>query len=470
MNALINLLPRLRRREQSRSSPPAPARRWVKQPQTIVLGVLDISKEARDAIATQEQQAWQQPFEIAFPPQSPTESGASCSPAGKRETQQAFRASRASLPPVPPPTCPLPALPVSVSGLGAHPLPAAAAASLRDVPASELSRRRNFKGRPLDTSLPIPPMPTTPPPSRPYTPAAMSPSPPPPAPLHAPKHRVADPPVSHLPRLQRRSLPAIAPRPGSGSSSSGSGSTPGSTSTSEEEEEGQQQQQQQQERSTTPPGTPTAAVLAFPLPPRAAFTKHTSATSITAGAMAPNSATRAMFPIAERTSAIEPLVIVKRVSGATAHATPAPSPTAASAPVMHALLSSLDDVYADLHGADKLSLVSIPLSSVPSESSAEALAASSIPFPLFPSSSSSSVVDDDDDEEDLSELEGAWRSRYANTDADTDDGLPAWAVLPPTSSERQTWSCAYSFVAGRTHALGRYSAQGARSLPDLVQA
>ncbi|KAF8206999.1 hypothetical protein K438DRAFT_419245 [Mycena galopus ATCC 62051] len=147
MNSCVKLLPRLRGRRLLPS-----AKTPVKQLQNTILDeILDISKEARDAIAAEDLQA----FEIAFPPQSPTpsHSGSSCSPTKKRqEALQTPTSSQAS----PPPSL----LPLSATA------PPIGEPVLRDVPASGLGMRRNFRGRPIHT-IPIPPMPTTPPPTPP---------------------------------------------------------------------------------------------------------------------------------------------------------------------------------------------------------------------------------------------------------------------------------------------------------------
>ncbi|KAJ7470808.1 hypothetical protein FB451DRAFT_321903 [Mycena latifolia] len=402
MNTLIKLLPRLRRREQGRSPPSTVVKRPMKRPQNIILeGVLDISKEARDAIAAQEREAWLA-FEIAFPPQSPTESGGSCGPSGK--IQEGFFQTSTS-----PSASPLPPSPLPVSGGN----PATAPAPLRDVLASDLSRRRNFKGRPLVTSLPfpIPPMPTTPPP-RPQTSCSDSSSArslrrqPRYTDLNTafPIRRCRTFPLSK--DLTARSTRASAPLSGSAA------------------EGGADARSAVEQRSTTPAGTPTN--LAFPMPPRATFTKR---------APARNSATRDMFTIEESAAGVEPLCIVKRVSGAVATESAPSSPFVVDT-VMDALFSSLDDVYAEFHDAEALSLVSIPLSGSESESG--------------------------DDDEEIPDLDGetAWRSRYA--------GAFGLDTLPPASGERQTWPCPYSFLAGRSHALDRYSAQGSRSLPELA--
>ncbi|KAJ6553556.1 hypothetical protein DFH09DRAFT_1496046 [Mycena vulgaris] len=370
MNTLIKLLPRLRGREQRRSSPSAATKRPVKQPQPVILdGILDISKEASDAIAADERQAWLA-FEIAFPPRSPSDPPSSSS-------------------------SPLPPSPLPVSGAADAP---SAPAPLRDVLASELSRRRNFKGRPLDTRLPIPPIPTTPPP-RSRTSSSES----------SPRSLRRQPRFTDLntasPIRRCRTFPlSKEPAPRSTRAPRSLGSLEGN----EDVQEGEEQHQ----RSTTPPGTPTTLQCL-------------------------NSATREMFTIEETGAGIEPLCIVKRISGATATAPSSPAAAApALAPAMDALLSSLDDVYAEFHEGDALSLVSISLSS-----------------------------GDEDDGEDVPDLDGeggAWRSRYAG--AGRDVYAPVWGAPP---RERQTWPCSYSFLAGRTHALERYRVQGSRSLPDL---
>ncbi|KAJ7503532.1 hypothetical protein B0H11DRAFT_1985969, partial [Mycena galericulata] len=489
MDALIKLLPRLRKRESGHSRPPVVVRRAAKQPQTIILeGVLDISKEARDALVEEgrKQQHWE-PFEIAFP--SPTLSGCCFSPGTSAEAQITPRPSPAS--PLPSPSRSSP--PHPHSAVVAIPYTAAAAGSLGDVPASQLSRRRNFHGQPILTSLTIPPMPTTPPPCpcpfpRPSSASGSS--------LSSSRSRslrrqprfthlnTASPirrcrtfplstdspaPVSTLasapcaPRSARSSALVAVVRLAEGKECTGSGAKDGHT-------------------STTPPGTPTPKPtdlelpLAFPLPPRrATFTKRFSgpAAALHVSMGMPHSAAREMFPIGElggggSAEGVEPLCIVKRASvAATALGSVLGRPTSL---VMDELFSSLDDAYVELQdpsaaleeGADEF--MSISLSDSEDGSGGAASVRSS---------------DSDDIEEDL-DGEVTWRLTYSLTEEyasffpstfGSSRRPSTFGPLPPdaatASEEREMRLCAYSFLMQRTQSLSSYRAQGSRSAPDL---
>ncbi|KAK7032740.1 hypothetical protein R3P38DRAFT_769414 [Favolaschia claudopus] len=124
--------------------------------QATANGVLDISKEARDAIAAEEQED-KLPFAITFYRQSPM-SFQCIGPYNPVGEEQAVTR-----------TCtPSPASSSTPSMLPSQITtpPNSEFLVLRDVPASTLGRRRNFKGRRLDT-IPIPPMPTAPAPAAP---------------------------------------------------------------------------------------------------------------------------------------------------------------------------------------------------------------------------------------------------------------------------------------------------------------
>ncbi|KAJ7036821.1 hypothetical protein C8F04DRAFT_466388 [Mycena alexandri] len=560
MDALSKLLPlvHVRRRWRSR---PSGAKHSVKQlqPSSILDGVLDISKEASDAIAMQEQQVEWTPFEIAFPPDSPASaSGRSCSP-----IEEAARADRKANPPVqtppdPPPSSPHPyppspsAVPLPLSRSSTLSPPPLHAPTLPDVPASGLAQRRNFKGRQLVTSfpiraIPIPPMPTTPPPPRPFTSqrrslrrqprfndlnnVAASPmcrshtfprqkeqqkrdsvgTPPPLSPglwvqLGGPWRAVpgagtgAGVRVS-IQRLAGAGAMGRQARHGSSStrtalplplsmSADGRQDSQDSTRTTLAVPRGAQRQiSQDSTASTTPPGTPTALplLLAFPLPPRATFTKRL--------ASVPNSATRETFGIpteaagvdgAEGGAAVEPLCIVKRVSGTTAHldenssVPPSPSPSAA---VMDELFESLDDVYADYRRApddedaaaegvegEAASLVSISLSS---DEGVHPLGTSAGDASSSGAGSMASSL--------LGDLEGTWRTTYSLAEEYAvlfPAPVPAHVLVPapppppqPRESQKQTLGqtrpCPYSVLAEKTQNLGRYRALGSKSLPDL---
>ncbi|KAJ7173949.1 hypothetical protein C8R43DRAFT_1204770 [Mycena crocata] len=234
----------------------------------------------------------------------------------------------------------------------------------------------------------------------------------------------------------------------------------------------------EEQQGTTPPGTPT--VFAFPLPSRATFPER--CTPI----IAPNSAAREMFPILEIAPAlpVEPIVVIKRVSGTTTRYGSPPNIPRSPVVVMDELFSFLDDVHAEFRGSDGLSLVSIPLTD--SETSAVADAG-------------------DEDDPDL-DGEVAWRIFYSLTDEYSSFVSPHRSPLlfgpertpsfsppeeytsyfspdcasffsptllpgllpPPESKERQTLPSTYSFLVERAQTLSRYHVQGSRSLPDLA--
>ncbi|KAJ7746259.1 hypothetical protein B0H16DRAFT_959606 [Mycena metata] len=545
MDALNKLLPlvHVRRRWRSRPRPKPPVKQL--QPSSSILdGVLDISKEASDAIAMQEQQVEWTPFEIAFPPDSP----ASASGRSRSPIEKAAPVDRKPNPPVQTPTSdpppdsphsphsPSPSavfLPLSRSSTSnPSPLPAP---TLPDVPASGLAQRRNFKGRHLITSvpirvIPIPPMPKTPPPPRPLSShrrrslrrqprfndlnnVEASPmcrshtfprqsaqqkresmgTPPPMSPglwaqLGGPWRAVpgADPGAGV--RVSVQKLAGAAPmrrQTSQGNSSTrtalplpfsikadGRQDSQDSTRTTLAVPLGAQRQvSQDSTASTTPPGTPSAPLLlGFPLPPRATFTKKLMSV--------PNSAMRETFAIqpeadgAEGSAGVEPLYIVKRVSGTTApldennSVPPSPSPSAA---VMDELFESLDDVYEDYRRAaddgdadddverEVASLVSISLSS---DEGVHPLGTSvGDASPSGAGSMASSLLGD---------LEGTWRTTYSLADE--------YAVLfpapaPPRELQKhtsgQTRPCPYSVLAEKTQNLGQYRALGSKSLPDL---
>ncbi|KAJ7116597.1 hypothetical protein C8R44DRAFT_879956 [Mycena epipterygia] len=370
MKSLVKLLPRLRRRAQSRSVPSAVVQRSVtQQPHSIILdGVLDISKETSDAIAAEEQQECQ-PFEVNFPPGSPTYSGRSFSPGGKRQKASSRRthtSPSASTPSAPP--TPLSAV-----------APLAAVAPLPDVLASELSRRRNFKGRPLGLVLLIPPMPTMAPPT-PRT--SLS--------THSLRHQPRFTDLNTSPVRRCRTFPFSqerAPR-------SIQDSPCVSSSVCASEASGDSEPEP--EYSTTPPGSPT--VFVFPSAPRATFTKPIGPVC--------HSVAREIFPTGETEAAgVEPLCIPVR-----------------STPAMDALFSSMDDIYEELH-CDVLSFVTISLSD--SESS--------------DSDFDSRGEEGDADQEDADIVEGPWWTTYSLSEEYTTFFPPA--LLQPAASMRQRWPC-----------------------------
>ncbi|KAF7335835.1 hypothetical protein MVEN_02239800 [Mycena venus] len=465
MNAIIKLLPSsplpgwLPRRSR-----PSAAKRSARQPQAIMLdGVLDISKEARDAIAAEEQQRAMLPFEIAFPPESPTHSeshsASLCSPTEK----SSVKPTSSPISPHPPSR-----LPHSAASAPAPPTPEPETA-LRNVPASGLGRRRNFRGHRLNT-IPIPPMPTTPPPTppTPRTPSSLNHS----RSLRrqprytdlntaSPISRCRTFPLSR----ERKSTPSPSPSP---SLRNSQGSIVRKSTESDARDEESRHTSTNTSTSTTPPGSPTA--FAFPLPSRTTFTKRTSVPFVP-----PNSATRETFP---REAGVEPLSIVKRfsVSGATAHSVPA-SPSTLE-PVMDELFSSLDDVYAEYHdGAPEgVSLASMDLVSI-SLSSDSAHSARSAADDL-------DAHEEKEEEDIIADLDGGvgWRTTYSLEDEYEYTVYPEsffaptffspMATLCPAlhlaSGESRTRPCPYSFLAEQTQALGRYHVQGSRSLPDLA--
>jgi hypothetical protein len=188
--------------------------------------------------------------------------------------------------------------------------------------------------------------------------------------------------------------------------------------------------------STTPPGTPTA--LAFPLPPRATFTKRSTPLRV------PNSATREIFTIGEIEIGVEPLTIVKRVSGVTVHESIPGSPSTVE-PVMDELFSSLDDVYAEFHDVDGMSMVSISLSD------------------SVYASARGDGTDEDDIIEDL-DGEVAWRTTYslANECAAFFPQALFPAILFRPSDETRPYP--YSFLVERTQRLSTYRVQGTQRL------
>ncbi|KAJ7760623.1 hypothetical protein DFH07DRAFT_957459 [Mycena maculata] len=411
MKTFTKLLPRLRKRESRRSPPPSAVKRPI-WPQPIILeGVLDISKELRDALAREERQEWS-PVEIAFPPGSPTASGGSCSPGKRPEASSSQTPSPSSASPIPSPE-----LPHSV--VDAH----TAGPPPRDMLASELGRRRNFRGRRLDTTLTIPPMPTTPPPLPIPWPCTCSASP---GPLNlrrqprftdlntaSPIRRCLTFPVSNAnakgaPPRSKRSSDLAAP----------------SADGEEDAVKG--------EGSTTLPGTPSAALM-FPFPPRATFTKWYMPP---AQAM-PNSAMQAMFAIGEADTAmgVEPLFVVKRVSEATA---PLESPPVS--PVMDELLSSLNNVYTESQDPDPDpdgSFVTISLESA--------------------------TADDTGGDDDL-ELEGevTFRITYSLTEEYASFfrvPLPPPPPPPPPPPGTPERPCAYTFLVGRARSLSTIGAE-----------
>ncbi|KAJ7082847.1 hypothetical protein B0H15DRAFT_431834 [Mycena belliarum] len=409
---LIKLLPRLRRWQQRRSPP---SHRPSKQPQTtIVAGVLDISKEACDAIAAQDREAGLA-FEIAFPPQSPTDPRGSCGPAEQMHEGPGFAQAPSSFSSRSSSSCPHSRPPVA----------GAAAAPLRQVPASGLGQRRNFKGRTLDTSLPlvIPPMPTTPPP-RP-DPACSGASAASPRSLRrqprftdlntsSPIRRSRTFPLSKNRDPAVRSCPPCIPGAHGDSAAANCSAQVGDAHFTPQ--------------SITPAGSPM--VLAFPLP-------------LSTTAAAPHHAAREMFPTEVIYAVVEPLVIVKRpMSGAATSASGDTRHESASSslldvdPALYALLSELGDVYADLRDSE-LSLVSISLSSSDEGVTGDADA------------------DQDEDEEDLHlDEEVSWRSRYL-------DGA-AWG-----SPEREAWPCSYALLPVHARSTAWHSVQRSRSLPEF---
>ncbi|KAJ7650872.1 hypothetical protein FB45DRAFT_27170 [Roridomyces roridus] len=420
MDSLLKLLPRLqlRRRESRRSRPKRELSTKQRQQPIILEGVLDISMEARDALAQEEQSHHESTsaFEMDLPPVSPTASGDSWSP---RKTPKACcsdtagsSSSRSSSPRIPHPD------------LGP---PLSATSLLRE------RQRRNVN------KLIIPPMPTTPPPIPPPRPRTSSPPPshllhpytasdmqrcitfplvkdyagpslPPPLPLTLPP----------LPRSQwnadSESLPLVRQPEAIVAPRSGQSPSPSPAADEEDGDEGErgggrygggllQQQSQsgtesegrvdllrvspppplQAAESTTPPGTPWALQLTFPLPPRATFTKRASSSRYSGIAQ--------LLPLLgdleEVGAGVEPLFIVKprqRGSLATVPSTAytyasanaslsdhgivdgggssseEPDPPSPVSPVIDELFSSLDDVYAEFkstEGSDEFMSISL---------------------------------------------------------------------------------------------------------------
>ncbi|KAJ6468295.1 hypothetical protein C8R45DRAFT_466085 [Mycena sanguinolenta] len=427
MDSFIKFLPRLRGRKH-RCPPSAATKTPVKQPQNTILDeILDISKEARDALAANERAAMLH-FEISFPPESPTpsHSGSSRSHTKTQEaTAPQITSSPASSPS--PSSLPLSAPPTGES-------------ALRDVPASGLGRRRNFKGRPIHT-IPIPPMPTTPPPTPPT---------PPPRTSSSTRSLRRQPRFTDLntasPISRCRTFPLSKDRTSPPPSLRNSvrlvrGSVAWRGVPAQDAEE--QESTNTSTSSTTPPGSPTA-VLVFPIPPLGTtFTKRTSVPG-----WVPDRATReaSSIPIRESVASVEPLSIVKRGSTVTTHEGIPGSPSTIESSVMDELFSSLDDVYAQYHDAENASMVSIPLSN----------------------SAYDSAEGEDDVIEDL-DGEVVWRTTYSLADEYASAFFPQMHFPPvPFPSSEATRPCPYSFLVERTQTLGKYHAEGSRSLPDLA--
>ncbi|KAJ7213806.1 hypothetical protein B0H12DRAFT_1242216 [Mycena haematopus] len=414
MNSFVKLLPRLRRRKHRRFSSSA-AKGPVKQLQNTILDrILDISKEARDAIAANEQQEIP-PFEIAFPPgpdsPTPSHSGSYRSVTEREEVNapQTISSLASSLAPSP---LPLLAPPIGES------LP------LRDVPASGLGRRRNFKGGSIHT-IPIPPMPTTPPPSPPPKTASSTRS------LRRQPRYTDLKTASPISRCRTFPLSKDRTPPPSVRNSVLLVRGPMARRAAQDAEE-------ENGMSTTPAGSPTA--LTFPLPPRTTFTKRTSALF-----GAPNSATREGFPINQTVGGVRPLSIVKRISVVTTHESVPESPSTVGSPVMDELFACLDDAYAQYNDAEDTSMVSISLSDSDYDSARE----------------------DDDFIEDL-DGEVVWRTTYSL--ADEYAAFFPQTHFPPVHFpvSEETRPCPYSFLVERTQTLSKYHAEGSRSLPDLA--
>ncbi|KAJ6577570.1 hypothetical protein B0H19DRAFT_563359 [Mycena capillaripes] len=357
-----------------------------------------------------------------------------------------------------------------------------------DVPSSGLGRRRNFKGRRLDTScpIPVPPMPTTPPPEprtsswtrslrrQPrYTDLNTA------SPICRsrtfPLSNDRRPPPS-LPHSALLAEGSIASDNAPGTESGRKSTTPFGSPTAfafplppcvtftkrcaplgslrhsallaegcivNEDAEGAEGER----KSTTPSGSPTA--FAFPLPPRATFTKRCAPLGV------PNGPAPEIFMV-EAEDGVEPLSIMKRASGVTVHESVPGSPRTVE-PVMDELFSFLDDVYVDYHGPEGVSVVSISLSDSDSDSE----------YPDHPGSAKGDDADPDDTSEDLGR-EVAWRTTYSLTDEYAPFFSQTLFAGILFAAPRETRPCPYSFLVERTLSLSKYHVQGSRSLPDLA--
>ncbi|KAJ7352272.1 hypothetical protein DFH08DRAFT_990686 [Mycena albidolilacea] len=474
MNSLLKLLPPRLRLLGWRSAKP---KRPVKQKQlqlTILDGVLDISKEARDAIALAEDEI---EIAIAFPleHESPTSShshfdsgGGSYSPTYKHKSLQTPTAPASPVSSLLPPS--LSSSPSSSSAkslLAPPPVGGCLDPDLPAIPASTLGTHRGFKGRRIDTlRIPIPPMPTGPPPSPPSAPRASA-SPESENVGTAPEDANASArnTVSAFPIARCRTFPVSPPPPAHrarvrslrGSVGVDWGAAQGEDTHEAEEEEGilgyENEHGARGSGSTTPPGIPPAPVLVFLRSPCATFTKRASVS-----ALLRNSAAREAFPFP--IDETEPLSVVKRVSAGTSApsefgvvpASPRTNRISSLEPAMDELFSDLDDVYAEYH--DSGSLVSISLSSEYSDyDSARDETGHSCP--------THSNWDDGADVE--------WRTRYSL--ADECDDAATFSFVPlqgAEESETETRPCPYSFLLERRQTLSMYLAEGSRSQPDFA--
>ncbi|KAJ7284390.1 hypothetical protein C8J57DRAFT_1216832 [Mycena rebaudengoi] len=407
INTLNKLFPKLRKERSEGAAPLVVPKGRLPVKESVVLeGVLDISLEANDALAPEGRQAMG--FEITFPPASPTDSSGSCS---------STLNSKGARPLLDPPASPHAHIPLP---LAVTPPLVAATPTLRDVLPSELGGRRNFKGRCLDTSLPLsaPPMST-----------------------HLPHES------SSTNRTLRRQSELIALNAGRRSNSlplsrhRTSQSNPAQLSLvvdwdSDSDSEDSSDEALDDDSSK---GMGKSKRLEFPLPPRRTFTKRYAPQSM------PNSATREMFTIGEAEVRVEPLHIVKRESGSESISTRTARSTMNSDLVMDELFLTLDDVYEEFrNGSDES----------PEPASRSSWGSNSPPY-----------IDEPDDWDELGTTRGL-RIRYSLAEEEFRQVPPPYRTV---RGDDPRWMCAHSFLVARKYSLGSYSALGSQSLPDLTR-
>ncbi|CAK5268865.1 unnamed protein product [Mycena citricolor] len=415
MDTITSLLPRFRRSRQKRFSATRPQRvgQQVIQGQPVILeGVLDISKEARDAIAEGKAQNGWHPFEMGIRPDSPTGSSGSSSGSSKaqqlqqeqQEQQQQHSAGQvhrplSSSPPFDPPEMTSPSL------------------------SAKTVMPRDPDGRRFAQSITIPARPDAAPP----LPLARD------SLIHSLRRQPRYTELNSLSPIRRcrtfplsvEAEPAVLAPVGRDECSSSSRNSNSAIRGPEKP----------REASTTGPNEsllPSWAGFAFPMPPKATFTKRWT----------PTIPPSASLPV-DGMGHVEPLSIVKRESGSTSSSRGTSDSSRSSAVVINELLSSLDDMYAEIRSAaseGRDSFVSIPLDS-----------------PL----------------ESLPDLDGAetWAATYSL--ADEPAAFVSRAAPPRSpSAKRHSWIalCPHSFVLERAKTVERYRRRGvaSRSLPDLA--